>query len=203
MLVELKQVLRFQLVGHQEEDHVADDFAGRGNLDNVAKKLIDLGVHSFDLAPAMAEAHGGCLFAEIRVLAAGDFVLIQTRGAGSGSGVEGEIVGPYGFPVVRAFVECFDVELGVAGCVTKGRDDRVEIGLASPTAHGGEGGVGNIDSSISGFENRGGVEAAGVVGMEVNGDGNFVTKSADKLKSSVRFAKASHVFDGKKMGAEL
>ncbi len=80
VLVELKQILRRHFFGHQKERHVADDFAGRRDLDDVAEELVHVSVHFFDFAPSMTEPHGDGLLAQIRVLPAGNFVLIEARG---------------------------------------------------------------------------------------------------------------------------
>ena len=143
------------------------------------------------------------LFAKIGVLAAGNFVLIEARGAGFRAGVEGRVVGADGFPVIGALVERFDVELRVARSVAQGVDDGIEIGLAGAAAHGGDGGVGDVYAGVGGFENGGGVEAAGVVGVEMDGDADFFAEGFDEFVGGVGFAEAGHVFDGEEVRAEL
>ncbi len=88
------------------------------------------------------------LFAEIRVLAAGNLMLVETRGAGFWSGVEGEIVAANGFPIVGAFVEQFDIELRIARGVAQRFHDGVEIGLAGAAAHGGDRSVGYVYAGV-------------------------------------------------------
>ena len=88
ILAQLENVSRLHLLGHQKKRHVADDFAGRRDFDDVAKELVHLGVHFFGFAPAMTETHGGSLLAQVAVLTAGNFMLVQTRRAGLGAGVE-------------------------------------------------------------------------------------------------------------------
>ncbi len=86
--------------GDEEHAHVADDFGGGGDFDDVAEELVDFGVGAGDFAPAVAEAHGVGLFAEVGVLAAGHFVFVNFSGAGAGGGVERFVEGEDVFPVV-------------------------------------------------------------------------------------------------------
>src|SRR5260370_3604704 len=76
--VELENVRRLHLLGHQKKSHVADDFAGRRDFDDVAEELVDLGVHFFGFAPTMSEARGRGLLAQVGKLTAGNFMLIET-----------------------------------------------------------------------------------------------------------------------------
>src|SRR5260370_13130092 len=98
-------------------------------------------------------------------------MLVETRGTGLGSGVERKIVSANGFPIVGAFVKRVDIELRVARRVAKRFDDGIEIGLTGAAAHGGDGAVGDIDTGIGGFEDGGGVDAAGVVSVKVDRKG--------------------------------
>src|SRR5207249_9340250 len=140
------------------------------DFDDVAEKLVDLGIHFFDFAPTMAEAHGGGLFAQVGVLAAGNFMLIQARGTGLGTGIKRKIIRANRFPIVGALVKRVDVELRVARSVTKRGDDGIEIGLAGAAAHGGDSDVGDVDSGIGSFQHGGGVDAAGVMRVKVDRD---------------------------------
>src|SRR6266478_6076833 len=156
--VELENVRRLHLLGHQEKRHVTDDFAGRRDFDDVAEKLVYICIHLFDFAPTMAQAHGGSLLTQVGVLAAGNFMLVEARRAGLGTGVKGKIVSSNRFPIVRAFVERVDIELRVARSVAERCDDGIEIGLAGASAHGGDGSVGDVYSGFGGFNTEGGVD---------------------------------------------
>src|SRR5256885_8428963 len=46
------EILRGQVVRHQEQRHVADDLRARRHLDNVAEQEIHLGIDFADLMPA-------------------------------------------------------------------------------------------------------------------------------------------------------
>ena len=109
LLVELENVVGAHIFRHEKERHVADDLARWRDFHDVAEKLVDLSVGGFDFAPAMAESHGDGLLAQIRILAAGNLVLVETRGAGFRAGVERRVVGADNFPIVRAVVKRVDV----------------------------------------------------------------------------------------------
>ena len=91
-------------VTHQKEGHIAHYLAGRGDLHDVAKGDVHLGVGPGNLRPFMRQAHRLRLFFEIRVLAARHFVQIHFRGAGLWTAVKGEIVVANNFPVIGAFI---------------------------------------------------------------------------------------------------
>src|SRR5205814_5108701 len=172
-------------------------------FDDVPEKLVDLGIRAFDFAPTMAEAHRRGLFAQVGELAAGDFVLIQTRGAGLGTGIKRKIIRANRFPIVGALVERVDVELRVARSVTKRRDDGIEIGLAGTAAHGGDGAVGDVDSGIGSFQHGGGVDAAGVMRVKVDRNADFVAESFHQFERGIRFAKSRHILYGQEVGAQF
>src|SRR5258708_15495824 len=93
-------------------------------------------------------------------------------------------------------VECVDVERRVGRRVAQIVDDRVEVRLAGAAAHGGDGCIGDVHAGVRSLQHGGRVQAAGVVRVEVNGDGDFFAKGADELESSVGLAQAGHVLDG-------
>ena len=51
--LEFHQVLRLHALGHEEERHISNHFAGRGHFHDVTKELIDLGVTLLHLSPAV------------------------------------------------------------------------------------------------------------------------------------------------------
>ena len=188
----------------EEEGEVADDLGGGGDFDDVAEGAVDIGVHAGDFGPAGAEAHAFGLFAEVGVLAAGHFVEVDIGGAGAGSGVEGGVDGANGFPVIGGAVEGVEGEAGGAGgVVLEGGDDGVEVRLAGGAGHGGEGAIDDIDAGFGGFEDGGGGDAGGVVGVEVEGESDFVFEGFDELEGGVGFQEAGHVLDGEDVGAHF
>lgn len=94
-----------EVLGDEEHCEVADHFATRRDLDDVAEELVDVGVGVGDFLPAVAEAHGVGLFLVVGVLAAGHLVEVDFGGAAAGSRVEGFVVSEDFFPVVGEIVE--------------------------------------------------------------------------------------------------
>src|SRR5580658_1575539 len=119
----------------------------------------------------MAEAHRRSLFAKIRKLATGNFVLVESRGARLRTGVKRRVVSSNGLPIVGTLVEGFEVELGVARRVFESRDDGVQIRLAGSAAHRGNRGVRDVHARVGGLEDGSSVRAAGIVRVKM--DGNF------------------------------
>jgi hypothetical protein len=62
--------------------------------------MTDVGIGFRDFRPAVFEAHGAGLFAQVGVLAAGHLVVVHVRGAGADVGFEGYVAASYAFPVV-------------------------------------------------------------------------------------------------------
>ena len=81
------------------------------------------------------------------------------------------------------------------------RHNRVEVGLAGLPAHGSHRRVGHVDSRVAGLQHAGGVDAAGVVGVEVNGDADFPAQRAHQLFGGIGLAQARHVLDGQDVRA--
>ena len=98
---EIQNIGRLDAARNEKHRHVAHDFAAGGDFDDVAEKLVDLGVGAGDFRPALRQAHAGGLFLEIGVLAAGHFVLINFRRAAARGGVERRVVGARPFPSNR------------------------------------------------------------------------------------------------------
>src|SRR5262249_6680668 len=150
------------------EGHVANDFAGWSHFHDIAEKLIHLGKGLLDFMPAMAETKRDGLFAKIGVLPAGDFMVVQSRGARSGAGVEWPVVGANCFPIVGAFVEGMEIQTSIARSVFERRNNGIQIGLACATAHGGNRAVGYVYPRFTRLQYRGRVDSTGVVGMKMN-----------------------------------
>src|SRR6202044_1356564 len=67
---------------HHGDGHIADDFGGRGDLDDVAEHLVDLRVRLRHLRPAViVESQRARLLAKIRVLAPRHAVNVDLGGA--------------------------------------------------------------------------------------------------------------------------
>ncbi len=136
-------------------------------------------------------------------MAAGNFVLIKARGAGLRARIKGQIISSHGFPIVGAFVECFDIEIRVAWRVAECFDNGVEIGLTGAATHGGHGGVGNVRTRICSLKHGCRIDSARVVRVKVHGDGDFFAERFYEFVGHIGFTKACHVFDGEEVSAEL
>ena len=146
--VSAEEVVGFEVLGDEEHGHVTDDFRRRGDLDDIAEEVIDVGVGVGDFLPAVAEAHAVGLFLEVGVLAAGHLVEVDLGGAASGCGVEGFVVGEDFFPVVGEVINGVGVEAGEALVSAHRGVDGVEVGLTGGARHGGHSHVGDVDSGI-------------------------------------------------------
>src|SRR5260370_41610570 len=103
-----------------------------------------------------------------------------------------------GCPITRALVERGDIELGVGRGVAPRLDNGVEVWLAGSTAHGSNRGMGDVHARVRCLQHRSGVQAAGVVRMEANGDADLLSQSADELEGGMRLAASGRVFNGLK-----
>ena len=193
---EIHDIRRADAFAEAEERHVAHDLAGGRHLHDVAEELIHLGVGLGDLGPPVRNPHAGGLLFEVRVLAAGHFMDIHLGRAGLRGGVEGCVVFADFLPVVGEAVERLEVELRVARCVLQRGHHRVEVGLRGAAAHGCERQIHHVDPGVARPQNASGVDAAGVMGVEVDGDAHLVLQRLDQLLSGVGSAQAGHVLDG-------
>ncbi len=191
----VEEIGRFEVLGDEEHGHITDHFRGRGDLNNVAEELVDVGVSVGNFLPTVSEAHAVGLLLEVGILAAGHLVEVDLGGATAGSGVEGFVVGENFFPVVGEFVDGVGVESGGPVVSAHGGIDGVEVGLRGRSGHGGESHVGDIDSGIGSGHDGGGIKAGGIVGMEVDGQLDLLLEGGDELADGSGMSEASHVLD--------
>ena len=149
----------------------------------------------------MRDPHAGGLLLEVGVLATGHLVDVHLGRTRLRRGVEGRVVFADLLPVVGEAVERLEVELGVARGVLQGGHHRVEVGLRGAAAHGGQRQVHHVDPGVARPQDAGGVDAAGVVGVEVDGDAHLVLQGLDQLLGGVGTAQARHVLDGQQMSS--
>ena len=196
---EVEDIGGFEAAGNEEHGHVPDDFAAGCDFDNVAEESVDAGIGAGDFGPSLAQAHAGGLLFEVGELAAGHFVVIDLRRAAARGGVKGRVRGGGVFPVFGEFVQGRQVQPRVARGVSQGGDDGIEVGLAGRTAHGGDGQIGDIDPRLAGFEDRRGVDAAGVVRVKMDGQARFFLERPDQRVRRKGPAQARHVLDAQEM----
>ena len=158
------------VLGH-EQGHVADGLGGGGHLDDVAAHVVDRAVHGLDLLPAVAEPQGDGLGAEVGVLAARHLVAVDVGGAGLEAAFEGGVGLAGHFPVVGQLLQALLVQARIASAALQGADEGVEGGLGGDAGHGGEGRVHHVHAGLGGLQQGGHLVAAGIVGVQVDGDG--------------------------------
>ena len=138
-------------LGEQVERHVADDLARGRHFDDVAEQLVDVGVHTLDLAPMMAEPHRFGLLLQVGELAARDLVHVDVGRAVARRVVERQVVGANGLPIERVVAERLLVEAGVARSVLRqSGDHRVEVRLRGRAAHRRRGAVDDVGAGLGG-----------------------------------------------------
>ncbi len=199
--LEVDEVAGFDAFGEEIHGEVADDFAAGGDFDDVAEDLVDFLVVADDFRPAGAEAEGTGLLAKVGVLAARHFVPVNFCGAELGACVKGFVELSDGLPVDGEFVEEGLVEAGVAFVAAEGMDDGIEVGLGGEAGHGSDGEVHGVGAGLGGFDDGGAADAAGVVGVEVDGKRGFGAEGFDQFVGGSGVAEPGHVFDGEDVGA--
>src|ERR1035438_9159450 len=85
-------------------------------------------------------------------------------------------------PASAAFTfRSVQIEPGRAPRVIERSHDRIEIGLAGLPAHGSDGGIGDVDARVRGLQDRGCVDAAGIVRMKVDRDADLPAQRLHQL----------------------
>lgn len=84
-----------QVVLNHEECHIADNFGGRCNFDDIAEEHVDSCIHAADFWPAFAEAYSGCLLAQVAELSARHFMLVECGVRAAHLGIDACIVRAY------------------------------------------------------------------------------------------------------------
>ncbi len=77
----------------------------------------------------------------------------------------------------------------------QGGDQRIEIGLAGHAAHAGDGGIGDIHIRVASPKNASGIDAAGVVRVEMDRNVHFLPQRLDQGVRRIRPAQTRHVLD--------
>ena len=187
----------------QKNRAVADDFAGRRDLDDVAEREIQFRVGVRDFLPPRAESHGFGLLAKIRVLPAGHFVNVNFRRARRRRVVERAVPRAHRLPIIRAGIERIEIEPRIALGVLQRGDHGIQIGLAGRAAHRSDRGVGGVHAGFRRFQDRSGIDAAGIMRVKMNGQAHFLAQGREQPLGRVRLAQAAHVLDAQNVRAHL
>ena len=200
--IALHDVGAAQVVGDQEQRHVADGFRRRRHLHDVAEELIARR-HKFGTLPASATtgpvpwpAGTGSCTARPASRAGRGLSRRRARGFRTACRTRGPRAST---PRWRRALRRRDC---LRGACSAGFDERVEIRLRRAARHRGHRGVGNVEACLGGVEDRRGLHAAGVVRVEMDRQAGFLAKRFDELGGRVRLAQSGHVFDGEDVCAQ-
>ncbi len=130
----VQDLLGGQAAGGHHQGHVAHHLGGRGDLDDVAEQLVDLGVGLLDLDPVLFQPQGASLLTQVGVLTAGHTMLEDRRGARAHVALESRVLAPHAFPIAIDVAQHLAVEAGVAGPAAQGLDDGAQVRLRGEAA---------------------------------------------------------------------
>ena len=119
--------------------------------------------------------------------------------AGARGSVEGGVERTNPLPVISELVERCEVEAAVLRGVLEGGDEAVEIRLRGRSGHRADRGVDDVRPRLDGGQHGGGIDAAGVVGVEVEREVGLGAESFKQGTGRERTAEAGHVLDRDKM----
>jgi hypothetical protein len=83
----------------------------------------------------------------------------------------------------------------------QGGDDGVEVRLRGAAAHRGDREIDDVHAGVGGAQDRAGVDAAGVVRVEVDREADLLLERLHELVRGVGAAEAGHVLDREDVGA--
>lgn len=148
----------------------------------------------------MFQAHGPRLLAQVGVLAAGHFMVVDVRRAGADFRLERGVGVAHAFPVVRQGLQLAEIDFWVALAALERRGDPAEVGLRGKAGERIEGAIDRIATGFDGGQHRGGGDAAGVVGVEVQRQADLFLQRLDQGGNRSRLADAGHVLDTDDVG---
>ncbi|MES2681944.1 MAG: hypothetical protein V4650_00355 [Pseudomonadota bacterium] len=192
-----------QALRHHEQRQVAHHLAAGCDFHDVAEQTVHVRIGLADLAPAVGEAHAARLFSQIGVLAAGHLVTIDIRRAAANIRLERRVEAPHAFPVIAELLHGGSIRFRVAGMADESGGDAAEIGLAGESAQAVERAIHRITSGFHRRQHAGCCNAAGVVGVEVDGQSHFLLERAHQLEGRTRLADAGHVLDAEDVRTRL
>ena len=196
-------ILFRQVVLDHEQGHVADYFRRRRNFDDVAEHHADRVVHLLDFVPAVAEADGFGLLAQVGELAARHFMLVDFRVRIRIGFVDALIVRTDSSPVTGHFFHGIDVEVGLAVLAAQSVVQGAHARLARAAGKGGISDVDDVDTGVDGAVIRADGVARTVVRMEMDRQVDGIFQGRYQAVSGFRFQEAGHILDGDDIGAGI
>ena len=168
LALRVERVFRRQIVGDQEQGHVAHDLRRRRHLDDVAEEQVDLAVGVADLMPARRPGPAPW--------PAGTGSCTGRRAFPGRKGRRPAIAGrtrtartvPDFFPVAADLDQGLVVNAGVARCEAKRLDDRAQAGLRGQARHRSHGPIGDVQPDFGALEDAADLGSANVVRVEMD-----------------------------------
>ena len=202
-LVRITHVLGAKAVGDHGQRHVADDLGRGRHLDDVAKQQVHLRIGLFHLRPAVIQTHCPGLFAQIRVLPARHLVPVNALRAGAHVGFERGIVAAHALPILRQLLQPLQVHARLAPGMRERSGDTAKVGLGGQPAHCVQRPVHYVCARFDRGEHARRRHAAGVVGMEVDGQTDLLLQHPHQFTRRRRPAYPRHVLDAENVGSGL
>ena len=200
----INNILHLKILGDHELSEVTNDLGGGGDLGDVAKDPVGLGVLLLDLGPPVGEAKLTGLEQKVGVLTTGDLVEVNIGRARELAGLEGSVHLTDVLPVVVERADVGHVEGSADVSATDVGNEGTERRLRGHTGHGIHGGIDHIGTSLGGSELRGNTGTGSVMGMDVDHSvGVLLTESADEHLGSLGGKKTGHILDGKRVSAKI
>ena len=202
LAVRARHLLGREPAGHHGEREVAHHLGGGRHLDDVAEHAVDLGVGAGDLGPVLVvDAERARLLAQVGVLAAGDLVVVDVRGAGAEVALEGAVGAAHLLPVGGDRHHRVRIDPGVAGRVAQRGGDGAEARLRGEPAHRIHRGIDRVDAGVHRSQHARGGGTAGVVGVEVDGDADLLPERRHQGARGGGLAQPRHVLDAEDVRA--
>ena len=104
---------------------------------------------------------------------------IDFRGAIRLAGVKRLVIRPDRRPIIGIPLQRQRIQLGVTRRVLQRGHNRVQIRLAGAAAERGNGGIGDVHAGRGGLDDAGCIQAAGVMGVKMNGQADFFFEGFD------------------------
>lgn len=200
----LNDVVVGKLVRDHELGEISDDLGGRGNLDDIAKEVVGLGVSLLGLGPLGAEAELRGLEDEVGQLTTWDLVDVNLGVGTSKASLEARVLEAELLPVLVDGANVLDVEASlVVGALQRGHE-RTNAGLRSHAGQAVSCSIDSISASSSAGSHGGNTSTSRVVGVDVDRKvGVLLADAANEEGSSLGLENTSHILDTKDVDAEL
>ena len=174
----VERVIRREVVGNQEQGHVAHDLGRRRHFDDIAEQQVDLGVSLADFNPPRGQSQSLGLLEQVRVLAAGHFQVVEVGGRRPRARLERGVHGADVVPVAADLDQCPVVDAAVSRGEAQRLDDRAQAGLRGQARHRSHCAVGDVEPHLGSLEDAGGLGPADVMSVKVDRQAHLLTQGS-------------------------